>query len=146
MRNLHKNEKIRFTLYIVSSLFMPIISVADEISPPTQGTSLFQISLGLVVVIGFVVFMGWMVKKFNLQPLQSQAVAKIVGGVSVGQREKVIVVEIADQWIIVGVAPGRVNGLATIEKNTEIYPNEPLPKNTSFKQWLNNVSKVNHPN
>lgn len=146
MQKNNKKHTLNFTLSSVFIFANPMLAMAAENATSTHATSIFQISLGLIVVIGFVIFMGWMVKKFNLQPLQSQAVAKIVGGVSVGQREKVIVVEIADQWIIVGVAPGRVNGLATMDKNTEINTSEPLPQNKSFKQWLNHVSKVNQPN
>lgn len=107
-----------------------------DLPPPNTGASLFQVIMGLLVVLAFVIFMGWLVKRFNLQPLQSQAVAKIVGGVSVGQRERVIVVEIADQWIVVGVAPGQVNALATLEKGLTPPQAPTASQGNPFKQWL----------
>src|SRR5450830_399046 len=71
--------------------------------------SVFTMLLGLVAVLALMVSLGWLFKGAG-----SNAVAKIIGGVSVGTRERVLVVEVADQWIVVGVAPGRVNTLATM--------------------------------
>jgi flagellar protein FliO/FliZ len=34
----------------------------------------------------------------------------------VGGRERVLIVEAGDQWIVLGVAPGRVNALATMPR------------------------------
>ncbi|RXZ32937.1 flagellar biosynthetic protein FliO [Oxalobacteraceae bacterium CAVE-383] len=72
---------------------------------------------GLLLVLGLIICIAWLLKRSGLTPnMQASAAARVVGGVSVGNRERVVVVEIADQWIVVGVAPGRVNALATMPK------------------------------
>jgi len=66
---------------------------------------------------GLMAAIAWLFKRSGLTPGgSSNAVAKIIGGVSVGSRERVMVIEVADQWIVVGVAPGRVNTLATMPR------------------------------
>jgi flagellar protein FliO/FliZ len=40
----------------------------------------------------------------------------MVGALSLGGRERIMVVEVGDQWIVVGASPGRVNALATMPK------------------------------
>ena len=37
----------------------------------------------------------------------------LVGALNIGGRERIMVVEVGDQWIVVGASPGRVNALAT---------------------------------
>ena len=63
-------------------------------------------------------------------------VARVVGGVNVGNRERVLVVEVADQWIVVGVAPGRVNALSTMPKQDNAPTSQPLPEQKNFATWL----------
>ncbi|WP_235953477.1 flagellar biosynthetic protein FliO [Noviherbaspirillum galbum] len=103
-------------------------------SSPVGGMA--QVTLGLLVVLGLMAGAAWLLKRIGVGNAAAGSVAKIVGGVSVGNRERVLVVEVADQWIVVGVAPGRVNALSTM-------PRQQLPDNTSapatpanFAAWL----------
>jgi flagellar protein FliO/FliZ len=70
--------------------------------------------------------------------LQSSAAAKIVGGVSVGNRERVVVVEVADLWIVVGVAPGRVNALATMPRQ-KTAAGDDAPAANNFSSWMKQI-------
>ena len=83
------------------------------ITSPTL--SLFKMFAGLVVVVGIMVLLAWFVKRLGLANPQQNAIAKVVSSVSVGSRERVVVIEVADRWIVVGVAPGQVNAIATLD-------------------------------
>ena len=110
-------------------------------APAMQTTStgmIAQAVFGLVIVLGLLVGAAWLLKRFNpVKPGQAGQV-RIVGGVSVGSRERVIVVEVADQWIVVGVAPGSVNALSTMPRqempHTDATP--PGTDNRNFSSWL----------
>jgi len=92
---------------------------------------------GLVVVLALMAALAWLFKRSGLaKGIGGNAVAKIIGGVSVGTRERVMVIEVADQWIVVGVAPGRVNTLATMPRQE---PPAAAAGNTpaaNFSSWL----------
>lgn len=103
-------------------------------TPSTAG-NLFQVLLGLIVVLALMAGAAWLLRRFNTAKGISNTSIKIVGAASVGTRERVVVVEIADQWIVVGVAPGRVNALATMQKQeTTLTPEAPSSGN--FSTWL----------
>lgn len=89
-------------------------ALASENATPSSIGMLFQVLLSLAIVLGLLAFGAWGLKRFSSGYSQQHAVAKIVGGVSVGNRERVVVVEVANQWIVVGVAPGQVRGIATL--------------------------------
>lgn len=98
-----------------------------------------QALFGLLVVLGIMAGAAWLLKRFNpVKPGQAGQV-RIVGGVSVGSRERVVVVEVADQWIVVGVAPGSVNALSTLPRQELPAPGQTQPDGTSgraFSSWL----------
>jgi flagellar protein FliO/FliZ len=92
------------------------VANAAETAPPTPSGSLMQVLMGLIVVLGLMAAAAWTLKRFGAAKAAGATAVRIVGGVSVGNRERVLVLEVADQWIVVGVAPGRVNALATMAR------------------------------
>jgi flagellar protein FliO/FliZ len=116
----------------------PLPALAGEPAAASAG-NLFQVLLGLIVVLGLLAGSAWMLKRFGALRPATGNIAKIVGGVSVGTRERVIVVEVADQWIVVGVAPGQVNALSTMPRQEVLpaagvqAPGQPMPP---FAAWL----------
>ena len=63
-----------------------------------------------------------------------------VGRLFVGQRERVVVVEIGSSWLVVGVAPGSVNLLQQMPRAEmpAAATAAPLPS-TAFATWLKQV-------
>ena len=100
--------------------------------------SMLQFALGLAMVLGLIVAAGWFAKRFSIGPAASGLV-KVVAGAAVGQRERVVVVEVGDVWMVVGVAPGRVNALHTMPRGTvsaQALVAQPLGAPTGFAGWL----------
>lgn len=110
--------------------------VAAGASLPSSSGSVFTMLFGLVVVLAVMAAVAWLFKRMGLaNSLGGNAVAKVVGGVSVGTRERVMVVEVGDQWIVVGVAPGRVNALATLPRQEGVAA-QPASAGPAFASWL----------
>lgn len=76
---------------------------------------MLQFAFGLALVLGLIVAAGWFMKRFQIGP-QASGLVKVVAGAAVGQRERVVVVEVGDTWMVLGVAPGRVNALTTMPR------------------------------
>ena len=85
----------------------------------SAGPGLLQATLGLALVVGMILALAWVAKRLAPGALrQSGTSLTIVASQAVGQRERVVVVEVADQWLVIGVAPGRVCALSTMPKGT----------------------------
>jgi flagellar protein FliO/FliZ len=69
----------------------------------------------LIVVLCLVFLLSWFFKKMMVNKVGNNSVARIVGGVSLGSRERLVVVEVGTQWIVVGVTPGRITALANLD-------------------------------
>ena len=68
---------------------------------------LLQAGLGLAVVIGLIFLLAWVARRFGLQSPSNGKLLKVVSSAMVGQRERVVVVEIGDAWLVLGVAAAR---------------------------------------
>ena len=96
------------------ALLPTVPSPAAEPARSFAATGLLQAGLGLAVVIGLIFLVAWMARRFGLQPSASGRLLKVVSSIAVGQRERVVVVEIGDAWLVLGVASGQVRALHTL--------------------------------
>jgi len=76
--------------------------------------AVLQTLFGLVIVIGFVFGCAWLARKFGIQGGRRTGLVKVVGGASLGNKERVAVIEIGDTWLVVGAGPGNVRLLHTM--------------------------------
>ncbi|MFS2033467.1 flagellar biosynthetic protein FliO [Polaromonas sp. CT11-55] len=72
---------------------------------------LLQAGLGLALVLAMIFGCAWLARRFGLQAGGSGRLLKVVSSAMVGQRERVVVVEVGGQWLVLGVAAGQVNAL-----------------------------------
>jgi flagellar protein FliO/FliZ len=75
-----------------------------------------QIIISLLLVLAAIVAVAWLLKRTNLTRQGTGNLLRILGGVSVGQRERVVLIEVLDSWLVVGVGPGQIRTLHVLEK------------------------------
>lgn len=85
---------------------------SQTMSEPTQAVG--QVAVGLFVVVGVILGLAWLAKRFGLNSLNHQREMRVVSTISLGGREKAVLVEVAGQQLLLGVSPGRVNHLHTL--------------------------------
>jgi flagellar protein FliO/FliZ len=85
---------------------------AAPIEVLSPGTML-QFALGLGAVLGLILAAGWVMKRTAIGK-STPGMIKVIAGVAVGQRERVVILEVADVRMVLGVAPGQVTTLHTI--------------------------------
>lgn len=107
---------MRLNLLFLSFFLMSCSALAADTIAASPTGGVLKMVLGLAVVLAVMALLTWVLKR--MMPGaggNKQSVVRVVGGVSVGSRERVVVVEVAGRWIVVGVAPGQVNGIADLE-------------------------------
>lgn len=98
-------------------------SVAGSgLSDPNMAGSLIQTTLGLLVVLAVIGGAAWAFKRFSGFQAGAQGKLKVVGGISLSARERVVLLQVGNQQLVVGVAPGQIQTLHVL--------NEPLPDDT----------------
>jgi len=109
----------------LSGLALPS-SAADAPPAPTPAATTMpatdlagnvgQMIFGLFVVIVLLVVCLWVIKRLGA-PRGSAATLKVLGAAPVGPRERVVLVELGEKVLVLGVAPGSVRTLHVMEKH-----------------------------
>ncbi len=92
--------------------------------------------MGLVVVVALILGLAWVLKKYGRLPSQNLAEMKILGGLSLGTREKAILIEVENTRLLVGVTPGHIQTLHVLGEKADAEPSE------SFQQTLQQIEST----
>ena len=83
---------------------------------PDIMTTALTLGLGLIVVVVLIVLSGWLVRRVQgLGGVNSQAL-KVVAVLSVGQRERVALIDVGEKQILIGVTPQSVRTLHVFDE------------------------------
>ena len=129
----------------------PPPQVALPASSGSGAAGLLQTIFALLLVLGLLIGLAWLLKRYGPKPGGGLANLRVVGALNIGGRERIMVVEVGDQWIVVGAAPGRVNALHTMPRqDVDLGAGTGAAQGgipaTRFADWLKNtMDKRNAP-
>lgn len=84
---------------------------------PSTGDSLGRMVFGTLVVLLVIAAIAWILRRVMPgQAFSQRGVIKQVGGLQLGPRERVVVLEVAGRWLVVGINAGQMTALG------EVYP------------------------
>lgn len=118
---------------------LPSLALAEGAQAiPDAGTGILQMILGLSVVLVMLVGTLWVMKRLSAPRGGASNLLRVVGGTAVGPRERVVLVEVGTNWLVLGVAPGRVSALAEMPRQElAASPAGETPKD--FQGWLKQI-------
>jgi flagellar protein FliO/FliZ len=110
---------------------------------PAVGTgSVLQVVAGLAAVLALVGGAAWLLKRFSGFAGTGSGLIRVIGGAAVGQRERVVLVEVDGTWLLLGVAPGQVRALHTMPRSeSAVIPDAPPPAEPNFATWLRRMTE-----
>lgn len=105
-------------------LAIPALAAAAEgarpaYAPPPPAVSsggIVQIIFSLLLVLAVIVLVAWLLKRMNMVQQGHGNLLKVLGGVAIGQRERIVLVEVNDTWLVVGVGPSQIRTLHSLPK------------------------------
>ena len=95
---------------------LPTFARAAEATPTPVAVHPLNMFLGLLFLALIVVGGWWLVRRAGGLQIKSGSGMRIVAALSVGARERVVLIEIAGEQLWLGVAPGQVTLLQRFEQ------------------------------
>ena len=146
---------LRTALLLMSALFfyLPVyaLSAQTQVSPPPVSIpspplgGLLQMLLGLAVVLGAVWATAWLLRRFAPGQGVAGGALRVVGGVMVGPKERVVVVETGETWLLLGVASGQVNLLHSMPRPEGVVTSQIGEfQGKNFGSWLKQAMQGRH--
>lgn len=78
---------------------------------PISFSYIVQILFSFAAVIFFILFLGWLMRKSGRFGVSGNKNIRIISSLSLGMREKIVVVNVEGINIVVGMAPGQIRTL-----------------------------------
>jgi flagellar protein FliO/FliZ len=146
-----QNEKLGFSLRksvpVALWLLLSNIAHATEATPtrltaagfePMATGKLLQMGLGLFLVLGLILATAWLARRIGRIQGASGGALRIIGGLSMGARERVVLVQVGDTQLLLGVAPGRIQTLHVLPEAAAIE----LPEQGAGASFATSLSTV----
>jgi flagellar protein FliO/FliZ len=95
-------------------------------SPADLAPGVVQTTLGLALVVGIILGAAWLTRRF-MPGGRGGNIITVIATQALGQRERVVLIEVAGQWLLLGVAAGAVNLLQTLPKGESTADAKPHP-------------------
>lgn len=130
--------KLRFALALL--LFPAASAMAAQTAPAMPLAGMMKMFLVLLIVLGMLFGVAWFLRRFAAQQkLPGGGALRVIAGTAVGQRERVVLVEVGETWLVVGVAPGHVSALHAMPKVDIAEEPELHAPEKGFSSWLKQV-------
>ncbi|WP_456406895.1 flagellar biosynthetic protein FliO [Thiolapillus sp.] len=123
-------------------LLMPLPVAAETTASGSSmradlGEQLVQVLGGLGIVLAMVMLLAWLAKRFSHSRLSGAHGMRLLGGLSLGAKERIVLVQVGDKQLLLGVAPGQLQTLHVLEQPIQL-PEKPaaVSDNHSFANKL----------
>ena len=129
-------------------LLLPLpVLASDAAAPGLSGGNYLQAMLALMLIVGLLAGTAWLARKVTGGKGFGQGGMKVVGGVALGPRERIVLIEVGDTWLVIGLVPGQIRTLYKMPKG-ELSAEGALTQGLSaghFADLLKRVSQKENP-
>ena len=127
-------------LLAVAQAAAPVAQHASQVgSQAPTSPGLFGAVFALLLVLALIVGLGWLLKRMPGSGFRPAAGLKLVASLQVGAKERVVVVEVGGQQLLLGVSAGGISALHQLDQALPTPPPPSLPdlkKLPDFAQLL----------
>lgn len=111
----------------------------NHVEPLSWG-SIFSVFLGLAIVIGLLLATVWLIRRLQQIQPQSQNAIQIVAQLPIGMKERLMVIRVGDENVLVGCTAGQIRTLHVWQGG---LPSSPAPVQTpsgaAFMEQLRSI-------
>ena len=116
-------------------------AIASLTNEPIGVGSYLQMFFGLFVVVARIFGMAWFMRRMGSMNGVAAGNLKVLGGISVGQRERVVLVQAGETQLLLGVAPGEIRTLHVMDKPIVTQTETNSKMSSSFSEKLHAAIK-----
>jgi flagellar protein FliO/FliZ len=112
-------------LFVFLAAFQPLLVLAEESKAEMSqiGASLsqpsdyfVQIMLSLILVLLIIFISAWLLRRYGRFPGVADGNLKVLGALSVGQRERILLLQVGSEQILVGVTSSKISTLHELKE------------------------------
>ena len=114
----------------------PVAQAAAAAAPVGSGLGgqLTQLVLGLLLVVGLIFVLAWLLRRVQQVGPGNAQVIEMIGSRALGPRDRLVLVQVGEEQILLGITPGRITPLHVLK--TPVNVDQSKPATPEFAQRL----------
>jgi flagellar protein FliO/FliZ len=130
----------RLTLWALATSVGPVVAGTGTGAAATgqsvTGAELVgQVTLSLMLVVALLLVMAWAMRRLGRFQPQGASSLRVLGGLRLGARERILLVEAGDRRLLVGVSPAGLRTLLVFAEGTGRETTAPVETSFSVKEF-----------
>ncbi|MEI8574656.1 flagellar biosynthetic protein FliO [Methylomonas sp. LW13] len=141
----------RLSTQIISVLIAPVAWADEAATLPRQTAKVVtsgdvaQWLLALLLVLALFFLSVWLLRKTGSLAFVGKSQLAVLAGLSLGMREKLVLVKVGEKQLLLGVSGGRIDKLLELEGDQRLFMNSADGQETSvFAKKLLQVMQGKH--
>lgn len=107
-----------------------------SVASANMSGSMIKVTVGLLFVVAAIFASAWLFRRFgNFSAVPGDAL-RIVGGLSLGNRERIVLLQVGEEQLLIGITAGQIRTLHKLEQPIDIQ-HKPMVANDNFAAKLN---------
>ncbi|WP_177410783.1 flagellar biosynthetic protein FliO [Pseudomonas sp. LB-090624] len=95
-------------------------AVSPAATPGSLGGQLAQMVFGLLLVVGLIFFLAWLLRRLQSTAVKGGQVIEIVGSRAIGPRDRLLLVQVGKEQILIGHTPGSIEALHVLAEPVQV--------------------------
>lgn len=104
-------------------------------APGSLSGQLAQMVFGLLLVVGLIFALAWLLRRMQGATPRGGQVIDIIGSRAIGPRDRLLLVQVGKEQILIGHSPGNIEALHVLAEPVEV-PASARPATPEFAQRL----------
>jgi len=89
-------------------------------APGSLSGQLAQMVFGLLLVVGLIFFLAWLLRRMQGTAVKGGQVIEIVGSRAIGPRDRLLLVQVGKEQILIGHTPSSIEALHVLAEPVEV--------------------------
>ncbi|MBC3271609.1 flagellar biosynthetic protein FliO [Pseudomonas sp. SWRI81] len=99
------------------------VAAAPMVNSGVAG-QLTQLVFGLLLVVGLIFFLAWLLRRVQQAgPAGKGQVIELIGSRALGPRDRLLLVQVGNEQILLGLSPGTITALHVLKEPVEVPDN-----------------------
>lgn len=95
------------------------VSLIAQGASPLNASGLFDVVMGLALVVGLIFLIAFLFKKFGSSSVGMGGLIKVIAAMSLGGRDRIALISIGQKQMLLGISPGRIATLHVFEEGLD---------------------------
>ena len=121
-------------------MYSNIMQPENIVHNPIDSSHIIQVIFGLLIVLVLIALSAYFLRRFGKWQATANGALKILAGLSLGARERIVLLQVGETQLVVGISPGRIQTLCILDKPIPIQQAE-LQSRSKFADKLESILK-----